>query len=72
MKLLIGLIIAFSILVNLYSFLKLRKRRKQENAQGNHIPSTKTIYPKKQSYDSLNYKKQITKYNSPIDYIEKK
>ena len=45
MKLQIGIIIAFALLVNVYTFIKDL---------------------------SSNYKKQITKYNSTLDYVEKK
>lgn len=73
MKLLIGLILAFSILVNLYTFLKIRKRRKKSIsivAKYNQ-PYLNRLKSKNNNYDLSNYKKQITKYNSQVDYIEK-
>lgn len=69
MKAFIGLIIAFLILVYVYTFIKIRKKRKNNT---DAVSNYKKQYTKlKKTSESSNYKKYITKYNSHIDYIEK-
>ncbi len=73
MKLFILLLVAFLVLVYVYTFIKIRKRR-QKN--GSIVAKFNQQYlnrskPKDKNYDLSNYKKQITKYNSQVDYIEK-
>lgn len=75
MKVSIGIIIAFLILVYVYTFIKVRKKRKNNI---DTITKFHTEYLKnkdnkvKINYESSNYKNQITKYNSQVDYIEKR
>ncbi len=73
MKAMIFLLIAFLVLVYVYTFIKIRKRRKAN--QINTIMEFKDKYLKNQTISenqpNSNYKKQITKYNSKIDYISK-
>lgn len=73
MKMLIGLVIAFLVLVYVYTFIKIRKKRKNNI---DTVTKYNTAYLKKKTYkseksNSSNYQNQITKYNSQIDYIEK-
>lgn len=74
MKAFIGLIIAFLILVYVYTFIKICKKRKNNTDVVSNYKKQYTK-PKKTSessnYKDSNYKKYITKYNSHIDYIEK-
>ena len=76
MKLQIGIIIAFALLVNVYTFIKIRRKRKKEinTTTAYHSEYKRHINIRNDSRDdsSANYKKQITKYNSTLDYIEKK
>ena len=73
MKLLIILLIAFIILVYVYNFIRIRKRRK--NAVDAVTEFNEKYLKKKTSNKNnttdINYKKYITKYNSQIDYISK-
>lgn len=73
MKLLILLLIAFLALVYVYTFIKNRKRRQKNISivakfNQDYLKKTK---PRDKNCDLPNYKKQITKYNSQVDYIEK-
>ncbi|MBD5499675.1 MAG: hypothetical protein HDR10_00485 [Lachnospiraceae bacterium] len=76
MKLFIGLIIAFLILIYVYTFIKIRKKRKNniDNMVVDHYRK-QYLQRKKQSesanYKNSNYETYITKYNSQVDYIEK-
>ncbi len=76
MKLFIGLVIAFLILIYVYTFIKLRKKRKKDidNMVVDHYRK-QYLQRKKQSesanYNNSNYQTYITKYNSQVDYIEK-
>lgn len=76
MKLQIGIIIAFALLVNIYTFIKTRRKRKKElnAATGYHSRYKRhiDINNNNRNDPSVNYKKQITKYNSTLDYVEKK
>lgn len=76
MKLQIGIIIAFALLVNIYTFIRNRKSRKKDTntSAGYHRPECTHYTLKNDNREELpsNYKKQITKYNSSLDYIEKK
>lgn len=74
MNLFIGLLIGFTILVFIYNYLKMRKRRRnqidtvtQYHRQFDSRRKTKTRY----NLSGSNYKKHITKSNSKIDYISK-
>ena len=74
MKIFIGLIIAFLILVYVYTFIKIHKKRKNktnivDNYNQQYIKKKKDSQPS--NYKDSNYEKFITKYNSQIDYIEK-
>ena len=75
MKLQIGIIIAFALLVNVYTFIKIRRKRKKEinTATGYRSEYKRHINIRNDSREDLtsNYKKQITKYNSTLDYVEK-
>ena len=75
MKLLIGLLIGFVILVYVYNYLKLRKRRQD---QTDTVARYRRRYRARQQkqvsgsrLDDSNYKKYVTKYNSKTDYISK-
>lgn len=72
MKAIIGLLIGFLILVYVYNYLKLRKRRQNQidtvAEYHRQFASRKKI--RHNSSDS-NYQKYITKYNSKTDYISK-
>ena len=76
MKMFIGLVIAFLILIYVYTFIKIRKKRKK-NLDNMVVDNYRKQYlqRKKQSesanYKNLNYETYITKYNSQVDYIEK-
>lgn len=74
MKLQIGIIIVFALLVNIYTFIKIRRKRKKEINEFRRYHSEYIKHIRKDSHEdfSSNYKKQITKYNSTLDYIEKK
>ena len=75
MKLTITFLVAFLIVVHVYTFLKIRKR-KRANSKSSVAEFHKKYHKKKmdvkasQNNDS-NYKKYITKYNSSLDYISK-
>ena len=76
MRLQIGIIIAFALLVNVYTFIKIRRKRKKEinKATEYHSEYKRHINIRNDNREDLssNYKKQITKYNSTLDYVEKK
>lgn len=74
MKILIGFLVGFSALVFIYNFIKFRKRRKNNkdivteyNKKYHHNVRTNN-----KNLNSSNYNNYITKYNSQLDYIEKK
>ena len=73
MKLLIILLIAFIILVYVYNFIRIRKRKKNAVDAVTEF-NQKYLKNKKANKNistDINYKKYITKYNSQIDYISK-
>lgn len=76
MNLFIGLVIAFLILIYVYTFIKIRKKRKK-NLDNMVVDNYRKQYlqRKKQfeaaNYKNSNYETYITKYNSQVDYIEK-
>ena len=76
MKLQLGIIIGFALLVNIYTFIKLRRKRKKDiNVASTHHSEYKrhiNIRNDNREDISSNYKKQITKYNSTLDYMERK
>jgi H+/gluconate symporter-like permease len=68
MKLLIGLIVAFLVLVYVYTFLKQRKKRR------NHVDTVKKYnqeYMKNKKTKSAAANYSVKKYKGQIDYIEK-
>lgn len=74
MKEIIGLTIAFAALVFIYNLIKMRKRRRNNkdivseyNKKYLH-KNTKN----KRNLNSSNYNNYVTKYNSQLDYMEKK
>lgn len=72
MKLLILFIIAFLVLIYVYTFIRLRK--KQQNRSINTIADfNKKYHPEKKrsSESNTKEKKYITKYSSQIDYMTK-
>ena len=76
MKLFLLLLIAFLALVYIYTFIKIRKKRKNptksavEDFNEKYL-SSKVPLVNNNHHLPANYKKQITKYNSTIDYIDK-
>lgn len=76
MKILLILMIAFLALVYIYTFLKIRKKRKNNKSA---IQDFNEKYLEKKNIKRIdtkpvldsNYKKYITKYNSQMDYISK-
>lgn len=71
MKLLIVGIVAFLVLVYVYTFIKIRKRR---NNKTSSVEEFNKKYLNKKENNVMKdqyYKKYITKYNSKIDYIAK-
>ena len=76
MKLQIGIIIGFALLVNIYTFRKLRRKRKKDInvASAHHSEYKRHINIRNDNREDIssNYKKQITKYNSTLDYMERK
>ena len=76
MKLQIGIIIACALLVNVYTCIKIRRKREKEinTATEYHSAYKRHINIRNDNREDLssNYKKQITKYNSTLDYVEKK
>lgn len=74
MNLFIVVLIGFTILVFIYNYLKMRKRRKNQidtvaeyHRQFDSRRKTKTRH----NLSDSNYKNYITKSNSKIDYISK-
>lgn len=76
MKLQIGIIAAFALVVNVYTLIKIRRKRKKETETtiGRLSEYQKRNNIRNGNREDLpsNYKKQITKYNSTLDYVEKK
>lgn len=71
MKLLIVGIFAFLVLVYVYTFIKIRKKR---NNKTSSVAEFNEKYLNKKVNNVMEdqyYKKYITKYNSKIDYIAK-
>lgn len=69
-------IVAFLVLVYVYSFLKIRRKKRLEN-NSEVLEFKKKYYQyhlknsdSRQAKDS-NYNKYITKYNSSVDYISR-
>lgn len=75
MKLIIFLIVAFLVLVYIYTFIKNHKKRKQRSV--NTVTEFNRKYrPEKKALNNntdkdANYRKYVTKYNSKMDYITK-
>lgn len=75
METIIFILFAFLVIVYVYSFMKIRKKKKMGNK------SEISEFHKKyhSNFDTINtnndsnimYQKYITKYNSPVDYIYK-
>lgn len=74
MKLQIGIIIIFALLVNVSTFIKVRRKRKKEIDTVDGYRSEYQRHIRNHSREDFpsNYKKQVTKYNSTLDYIEEK
>ena len=72
MKILIISVIVFLGILYIYTFIKYKKRRKQEiNAVGDYRRNyLKSNSPPNPSPDD-GYTNYLTKYNSSLDYIEK-
>lgn len=73
MKLFIGLIIGFVVLIYAYTYIRIRKKRKKDtdivsSYRNQYVERKKQTNP---NYKNSNYETYITKYNSQIDYIEK-
>lgn len=66
-------VVAFIIVVYVYTFIKHRKRK---NRQTSTVKEFRNKYLKNKSTESENipegYTRYLSKYNSPIDYVEKK
>lgn len=74
MNLFIGLLIGFTILVFIYNYLKMRKRRRNQidTVTKYHRQFDSRIKNKtRHNLSDSNYKNYITKSNSKIDYISK-
>ena len=73
MKMLIILVIAFLALVYVYSFIKIRKRRKNTQSTVADFNEKYHSKVKRKNFDNItldpNYTKYVTKYNSNIDYV---
>lgn len=75
MKAMIILLIAFLALVYVYTFLKIRQKRKNNNISA--VLEFNEKYLKKKSpeptdsVDNKYYKKYVTKYNSTVDFFYK-
>lgn len=76
MKLQIGIIAAFALVVNVYTLIKIRRKRKKETettiGRLSEYQKRNNIRTGNREDLPSNYKKQITKYNSTLDYVEKK
>ena len=72
MKILIGLIVVFLAIVYIYTFLKIRKTRKNitpDAVQSFHQKYDRIRNKPKPDTKIRNHTKQITRYNSAVDYI---
>lgn len=72
MKILIGLIVVFLAIVYIYTFLKIRKKRKNitpDAVQSFHQKYDRIHNKPKPDTKIRNHTKQITRYNSAVDYI---
>lgn len=72
MKILIVIIIAFLVILYIYTFLKFKKRRKQKidivgDYRKNYLNDSSTQNVTKSDC----YTNYLTKYNNSLDYIEK-
>ena len=74
MNMMIILLIAFLVLVYIYTFVKIRKIRKANNSSS-AVSEFKEKYLKDKTISDKqpnpNYNKYVTKYNSNLDYISK-
>ena len=74
MKLLIILLIAFLVLVYVYTFIKIRKRRRNQintvkEFREKYIRTGNNRTASASSKNNPQSTKQITKYNSNVDYL---
>lgn len=72
MKILIGLIVVFLAIVYIYTFLKIRKKRKNKTpdaVESFHQKYDRIRNKPKPDTKIRNHTKQITRYNSAVDYI---
>lgn len=75
MKTIILLLVAFLVPVYVYNFNKIRKNRHLNDKSIVLKFNEKYLVKKKTDdiqFDKTNYNKYITKYNSTVDYVEKK
>lgn len=76
MKMFLFLLIAFIASVYIYTFIKMRKKRKMNTKTAveefnDKYHKAKTNKTQQTNDLPLNYRKQITKYNSNVDYLDK-
>lgn len=74
MEIMIFLLLVFLAIVYVYSFLKIRNKKKATNNSTVIEFKEKYLSPKEPNNiktDNSNYNKYITKYNSSVDYINK-
>lgn len=76
---LIVLIVLFLIIVYVYSFLKIRKNKRNKLNETSYVEQYHAQLDKyrnrssagRQNNSNNNINNYVTKYNSPLDYIEK-
>ena len=72
MKILIGLIVVFLAIVYIYTFLKIRKKRKNKTpdaVQSFHQKYDHILNRSELDKNQSEYNNQMTRYNSAVDYI---
>ena len=72
LKTLIGLIVVFLAIVYIYTFLKIRKKRKNKTPdaiQSFHQKYDHILHRPEPDKNQTEHKNQITRYNSTVDYI---
>lgn len=73
MKVLLIVVIGFLILLYLYTYIKYKRRRKNQMTTVDHYHKNyleRNKASKDNSYEEHTIQKQITKYNSSVDYME--
>lgn len=77
METMIFLLVGFLVVVYVYSFIKIRKKRRSANKSEvlefnkKYHSQMSAHYKQQPATTDSNYKKYITKYNSSVDYISK-